>query len=430
MSAVPPSFRWRPRAFLMLAAAAALFAAGIATRDPVPILVGFPLLLAPIAAPLVGSRAAPTATARGEVHGTAGEVDIDYRIAPESPLLPADLRVTVAPPGNLRERDAVRAEVDGRELLLHLAWSAPEPTVSVVAVPGVGWEDPLGLVVRSVAVTGEPLTVERYPPELRRSGILRLEHTIPLPGEIRSRAVGASGEFFGIREAFPDDPPRIINWLASARAGRRLANEFLVDRTGDILIVLDARPTALGPSADARLLGVSRAAVYGLADALLRDKTRVGVAVFGEFLTTLPLSAGRTHRLRVHQMLLATEVAPVAGPAERCAVSMSRFYPAGMTTIVVTPLADEESALLVPYLRRRGYRPVVLSPSPLAVDVPAGALASADEALVARFARILRQEQIARAWRDAPAIDWEGFWSLAGFVEFLRRPSGRESRRA
>ncbi len=387
-------------------------------------------MLAPIAAPLVGSRAAASATVRGEVQGTAGEVQVTYRIAPDPPLLPADLRVGLTPPGNLRERAPARATVDGAELRLDLAWSAAEPTVTTVPLPSLEWEDPLGLIERSVAAVGERLTVERYPPELRRSGRLRLEHTVPLPGETRSRAIGTTGEFFGIREAVPDDPPRLINWLASARAGRRLANEFLVERTGDVLIVLDVRPTALGPVADARLLGVARAAAYGLADAFLREKTRVGVATFGEFLTALPLSAGRTHRLRIHELLLATEVATVAGPAERCAVSLGRYYPPGLTTILLSPLADEETALVVPYLRRRGYRPVVLSPSPLPFATSGPALDPADEALLARLARILRREQIARAWQDGPAIDWEEFWSLAGFVEFLRRPTGRRERRA
>ncbi len=395
-----------------------------------PILVGFPLMLAPIAAPLVGSRAAPSATVRGEVRGTGGEVAVTYRIAPEAPLLPADLRVVEPPPGNLRERAPARTRVDGRELVVELAWSAAEPTVTAVPLPTLEWEDPLGLVVRPVVAIGESLTVERYPPELRRSGRLRLEHTIPLPGETRSRAIGATGEFFGIREAYPDDPPRLINWVASARAGRRLANEFQVERTGDVLIVLDARPTALGPVADARLLGVARAAAYGLADAFLREKTRVGVAVFGEFLTALPLSAGRTHRLRIHELLLATDVAPAAGPAERCAVSLARYYPPGMTTVLLSPLADEESALVVPYLRRRGYRPVVLSPSPLPFAGAGPALDPVDEALLGRLARVLRREQIARAWQDGPAIDWEEFWTLAGFVEFLRRPTGRRERRA
>ncbi|EQD67199.1 protein containing DUF58, partial [mine drainage metagenome] len=184
---------------------------------------------------------------------------------------------------------------------------------------------------------------------------------------------------------YPDDPPRLINWVASARAGRRLANEFQVERTGDVLIVLDARPSSLGPALDRRLLGISRAAAYGLADAFLREKTRVGLAIFGEFLTALPLSAGRTHRLRIHQLLLATEVAPVAGPAERCAVSLGRYYPPGMTTLVLSPLADEEAALLVPYLRRRGYRPVVLSPSPIALERATPALDRDDEALLERI---------------------------------------------
>jgi hypothetical protein len=29
-------------------------------------------------------------------------------------------------------------------------------------------------------------------------------------------------------------------------------------------------------------------------------------------------------------------------------------------------------------------------------------------------------------WRDAPVVDWEDYWSLGGFVDFLRRPAARE----
>jgi hypothetical protein len=29
-------------------------------------------------------------------------------------------------------------------------------------------------------------------------------------------------------------------------------------------------------------------------------------------------------------------------------------------------------------------------------------------------------------WKDAPVVDWEDFWSLGSFVNFLRRPLPRE----
>jgi uncharacterized protein (DUF58 family) len=418
--------RWRPRSYLLLAAAAVLFALGIAERTPVPILVAFPLLLAPIAAPLVGNRGTPRVVVTGQVKGRESAVDVSYQFRVEPPTFPADLRVVVPPPGGVVERAAPRFSETSTTLDLDLSWQAPDPTVALVPVPEIRWEDALGLVERATEVVGEPLGIERYPPELRRAGVVRLDRTVALPGETRSRAIGAAGEFFGIREALYDDPPRQINWRASARAGRRLTNEYALDRTGDILLLLDARPTSLGPSVDARLLGISRAAAYGLADAFLREKTRVGVAVFGEFLTGLPLSTGRAQRLRIRDLLLATTVSPTGGPAERCGVALRRYYARGMTTILLSPLADDESLLLVPHLRRRGFHPVVLSPSFLPMLAATSDLVPEDEALVDRMARLLRREQVSRAWQDAPAIDWEEYWSLGGFVDFLRRPTLRE----
>jgi uncharacterized protein (DUF58 family) len=421
-----PSFRWRPLTFLLLAASATLFAVGIAERNPVPILAGFPLLLAPLVAPLLGPRRAPRVRVSGQVNGTGGAIDVALRFRPESPASPGDLRVEVPLPGSVDERAPPTMALAGADLLLTLAWSVPQPTVARIPDPEVRWEDPLGLVERPAVVSGEPLVIERYPPELHRAGVVRLEHTIALPGETRSRAIGTTGEFFGIREAVPQDPPRLINWLASARAGRRLANEYALDRTGDVLILLDARPTSLGPTVDARLLAISCAAAYGLADAFLREKTRVALGVYGEFLSVLPFATGRTHRLRLHEMLFQTTLAPVAGPAERCAVTLRRHYARGMTTIVLSPLADDESLLLVPHLRRRGFHPVVLSPSYLPLVSAASDLAAEDEAVVNRIGRLLRREQIARTWRDAPAIDWTDYWSLGGFVDFLNRPTLRE----
>ena len=289
-----PSFRWRPLSYLLLGFAVVLFAAGVAGRNPVPILVAFPLLLAPIVAPLVGPRRSPRVQVTGQVDGAAGRIDVSLRLTPEPPVYPGDLRVVVPPPREVDERGPPQVCQEGGSLRLQLAWSVPHPTVASIPVPLVRWEDALGLVERPAEASGEPLSIERYPPELHRAGVVRLEHTIALPGETRSRAIGSTGEFFGIREAALHDPPRLINWLASARAGRRLANEYALDRNGDVLLLLDARPTSLGPSIDARLLGISRAAAYGLADAFLREKTRVALGVYGEFLTILA-PADRTH---------------------------------------------------------------------------------------------------------------------------------------
>jgi uncharacterized protein (DUF58 family) len=421
-----PPLRWRPESVLLLSAAVVLFAVGVVVRSPVPILLAFPLLIAPIAAALFGPRGPPPVRVEGHIGGSGRSVTLVALVTPEPPVRPESLEVRFPLPAGVQEVAPPRIELDGERLRVTLTWVAPDPTVTAVPSPEVIWRDPLGLVERTAVPTPADLMIERYPPELHRVGAVRLRRTLALPGETRSRAVGESGEFFGIREAAPGDPPRRINWWASARFGRRLANEYSLDRTGDLVVVLDTRPTGLGFDVDRRLLTVAKAAAFGLAESFLRDKNRVGVAVYGEFLHAVPLSTGRTQRLRLRNLLLTTEGGDVPGPAERCAVSLRRYFPSRTNTLLLSPLVSETQMDLVAHIRRRGYPIVVLSPSYLPLmhgplDGP-----SVEEELVRRFARLRRQGEVAQVWKDAPVVDWEDFWSLGSFVNFLRRPLPRE----
>ena len=418
--------RWRPAAFLLLGASVTLFGVGLVLRSPVPVLFAFPLLLAPIAAGLLGPRASPVVRVEGRTEGSDRSVRVTATLTPGPPVRPESLEVKFPVPTGFLEVQPPRRTAEGDHLTVALSWTVPDPTVMTVPRPEVLWRDPLGLVERTVTLESTDLFVERYPPELHRAGAVRLRRTLALPGETRSRAVGESGEFFGIREASPHDPPRRINWRATARAGRRLANEYALDRTGDLLILLDTRASPLGPAVDGRLLAISKGAAFGLAEAFLRDKSRVGIAAYAEFLDAVPLATGRTQRVRLRDLLLRTEVAENGGPAERCAVALRRYYPANTTTVVLSPLASEEQLNLVSHVRRRGFPVVVLSPSYLPLIEHRVGLAEEDEALALRYARLCRREEVSRMWRYAPVVDWEDFWSLGGFVHFLRRPSTRE----
>jgi len=428
MSAGPERrLRWRPLSVLLLVGGALCLVAAVLTRDPVPLFLGLPLLLAPAAAAVAGPRSAPVVAVDLRVDGTGGDVDFRGTVASGVEVDARDLVVEFARPPSLAGDTAPGIVRTGREVRFRAAWTAPEPTIATIEPPAVLWRDPMGLVEREATFSREPLVVTRYPPEVLRIGPVQLERTTPLPGETRSRRVGESGEFHGIRLARPDDPPRLINWRATARAGRALANEFDLDKTGDLLIVLDARPTPLGRDGDEHLLSIMRATAVGLSDSFLAVKARVGLGVFGEFLDVVPLSTGRAQRVRIASALTRARLSPVPAPAERCAVSVRRQFPPGLTTIVMSSLADDPAADLAPFLRRRGYPVVVLSPSPLPLVAGSSRLSAPDEALAARIAKLVRRHRIARAWQEAPTIDWENYWSLGPFVEFVRRPRVRRA---
>jgi len=429
VSGSPPAepFRWRPLTPLLLAAGVFLLLSAVLTRNPVPLFLAVPLLLAPLAAGVVGPRGAPTVGVRLSTEGTGPQVHLYGTVTPPPGVDARDLVVGVRRPASLLGDRVARFTRTGAEVQFRADWYAPVPVITEIEPPPVVWRDPMGLVERAAVAPVEPLVISRYPPELLRIGTVRLERTTLLPGETRSRRIGDSGEFHGIRTARPEDPPRQINWLASARAGRRLANEYDLEKTGDLLIVLDARPTILGTAADEHLFSIARAAAVGLCDSFLAVKARVGLGVFGEFLDAVPLATGRTQRIRLEAALKRSHLTTARSPPERCAVSVRRVFPPGITTVVLSSLADDASADVSPYLRRRGYPVVVLSPSPLPLLTAGSTLSDEDERLAQRIARLVRRNRIARAWKEAPTIDWDDYWSLGQFVEFVRRPRIRRA---
>jgi uncharacterized protein (DUF58 family) len=429
MTAAPRrnDLRWRPRTYLFLAFGAGLLVAAVALRNPVPLFLGLGLLVAPAAAALAGPRRDPDVGVEWGETGATADVRISGRITAPPGISAEDLVLSITRPASLQDRAPPETKWIANVVDFRREWAATEPTIAVVPPPTVVWRDPGGFVERSARGPFTDLVVVRYPPELVRLATMRLDRTTVLPGETRSRRIGAAGEFFGIRNAEPEDPPRRINWRASGRAGRLLANDFALERTGDVVLLLDARPSELGRAIDERLLSIARAAAEGIAESLLRAKARVGLGIYGEFLEAVPLSMGRAQRVRLRATLLAARLAGTAGPSERCAIAMGRFFPPGVTTILISSLADDASTTLVPHLRRRGFRLLVLSPSPVPLIARGTRLSAEEDELAMRLLRLIRRAQITRTWEDAPTVDWPEYGSLGGFVEFVRRPATRRA---
>ena len=417
--------QWTARAYLLVGFGAALSVLSVALRDPVPLFAGLPFLLAPVLAAALVPRRLARVDLEWQGSGLGPEVAISGVLRGEFGASAPDISVALPNLLGVSEVEPVRFERGPREIRFTTRWRFAEPSIVAAPPPRVTWRDPFGLTELPLNGDRPSLPLERYPPGLQRVGSLHLERTIMLPGEVRSRVVGASGEFFGLREAEPNEPPRRINWRATARAGRLLANDYYLERTGDLVVLLDVRPTSAGPDFDNRLLGVARAAVYGIAESFLGSKVRIGFASFGEFLEAVPLSTGRIHRVRLHRAIVAARRSDVAGPAERCALALRRFYRTGVTTLVVSSWTDDPGLDLVPYIRRQGFPVVLLSPSPLPMRQGTGGLEPQDEPLATRLERLERRARLGDLWVHGPVVDWEDYWSLDPLVRILRRPAYR-----
>jgi uncharacterized protein (DUF58 family) len=419
----PPagSFRWSPRTFVIYGAAAAFVFATVALRNPAPLFVAVPLLLCPIAATFGFPGRVTAATLTWGVEGSGEVVQVVGTFRWTAPVRNGRMVPIFAPAPSLREAAPGRRETDPRQLRFVLTYRIPGPSLLEIPRPRLVWRDAWGIVEHEVPVEGEPLSIERFPPEIHRLDRIRLERTTPSPGEMRSRMVGSAGEYFAVRPAARGDTRRQINWRATARMGKLLANDYHLERTGDLLLLLDLRPTGLGPARDDRMLNVARAAAFGIADAFLAQKSRVGVGVFTEQLAAVRLGTGRLQRFRIRSLLRDAKIPAEGGPPERLAISVRRFFPPGVLTILISPLVEEDSVLVLPHLRRRGFPTVVLSPSPLAVLGLSET--TEDDRVATRLLQLVRRQRLGEVWQQAPVIDWENYWSLAPFVRFLRNPA-------
>jgi uncharacterized protein (DUF58 family) len=208
-----------------------------------------------------------------------------------------------------------------------------------------------------------------FPPLTRLNYVtIRTRRTRVYSGTIPARVGGPGTEFFGLREYQPGDPPRWINWRASARYNDELfANEFQQERVADVDIVLDGRERTNRFRDGRSLFEHSVLAAASLADAFLSQGNRVGLLHYGRYLAwTLP-GYGKVQRERILQALARAQPgdSPVFEGLEHIP---ARFFPAHSQVVLVSPLDADDYGVLV-QLRAHGYQVMVISPDPVSFEL-------------------------------------------------------------
>lgn len=271
--------------------------------------------------------------------------------------------------------------------------------------------DPLGLRVEDTVVAPPSVLVVAPAMEDLRRASLQPRRTRPWFGQIPSRRIGAGTEFWGVREYVPGDEVRRLNWKASARLDRLCTNEYEGDRSGDVVIVLDARRESfVGTRADNPIEHGVRAAL-AIADRVLAAKNRVGLVVQRQVLDMVPLAFGRKQLYRILEHL--THVRPGGEwPLPYLATVLSRFFPRDCRVVLITPFHDREALNAVVDLVAQGYDVAVLSPSALEIErrqeMPADA-----EGIAYRILRMERENRLMQAGRVAQVVDWDPALPLA-----------------
>lgn len=268
---------------------------------------------------------------------------------------------------------------------------------------GLGAEDGLAAPASSLVVAPAMESLEHANLGPRR--------TRPWFGHVTSSQIGAGSEFWGVREYVSGDDMRRINWKASARFDRLYSNEYQGERSGDVIIVLDARrESAIGSRSD-NAVEIGVRAALGVAEHVLASKNRVGLIVQREVLDWVPPAFGRKQLYRILDHLVHVR-AGGEWPFGFVTWVLTRYFPRDALVVLISPLTDTTALEAVMSLVAHGYDVSVLSPSPLEIERRYLAGSGARDTAY-RILRMERENLIGELRRVAQVVDWDPGTPLA-----------------
>jgi uncharacterized protein (DUF58 family) len=240
---------------------------------------------------------------------------------------PVDLRAVNDAPYpirfHLKETPPFRFRADRREFTALLRpgerWSAtyhvtpPERGDFTFGDLHLRCRTPLGLLIRAFALPAA-LPVKVYPNvrQIREYELLARQDRSRQMGLRLAKRLGAGLEFDRLRDYLPDDEPRRLDWKATARRGALMTREFDVERSQNVMLLLDLGRTMASRLGDLTKADLAVNACVLLAYIALLYDDRVGLFTFGaEPGQFLPPARGKRQILHLLEALY-----PVHGATE------------------------------------------------------------------------------------------------------------------
>ena len=238
-------------------------------------------------------------------------------------------------------------------------------TVRVTGPWGLGWRQTTVAAQRPARVDPNLAAIDVYEALARRGQLAELGLRT-----IRLRTEGS--EFERVREAFPDDPLRAINWRATARTGRLMATELIPERAQPLVICLDhGRLMGIGAGELTKLDHAINAALL-LVHVALRAGDRAGMLAFSDTVTdTLPPRAGTAQLRRFLDATRPIQPGETEADYDDALAFFSRWQTRRSLVVIFTDVLDPDQgrALIRQCVRlRRRHLPLVVTVRDPALD--------------------------------------------------------------
>jgi uncharacterized protein (DUF58 family) len=203
---------------------------------------------------------------------------------------------------------------------------------------------------------GPELDVRVYPdlPGARRIATSVRQGRFREEGRRTRGPLGLGTDFETLREYAPDDDIRQVNWLATARFGRPISNQFRVERDREVICVIDCGRLSAAPVGAATRLDLALDAAVAVAAVAEELGDRCGAIAFDAQVRRIVLPR-RNGTQRLVDALFDLEPTPVESDYERAFVEIQRAKRAFVLilTDLIEPAAARPLLEALPVLTRR-----------------------------------------------------------------------------
>ncbi len=255
-----------------------------------------------------------------------------------------------------------------------------------------------------------------YIEDLGRANILPKE-TSGWLGNIKSDQMGLGSEFFSIREYNPGDEMRDINWKATARYLDPKTNSYISEKSGDVVIIVDAfQKSNIGVFEENTLSHSVRAATT-LASDIIEDRNRVGLLVIGDFVRWVYPRAGKEQIYKIMDNLMDLESGSY-WRLDHARYILEKIFPNKCMLIFISPLTDERVLEAIADLSMIRYDLAVLSPSPIELQKK---YIEEENEIAENLQRIERKNRMDELRDYGFVIDWNPDEPLELAIEGVKR---------
>jgi uncharacterized protein (DUF58 family) len=247
----------------------------------------------------------------------------------------------------------------------------------------------------------------------------------PYPGIMQAKRAGIGTEFFGVRKYISGDTFKRINWKSYARWNNLMVNEYEMESTTDVIIILDARKVQGIGTITKNPLEYGVKAAVAVASHFLKRRDRVGLIAYGKTggkLRWIYPESGKKQLYKIIREIV--EIQPQGDFSLNGTINtaLTHMLPKKSLIIFVSSLDDDYS---IPSALERlvamNYDVIVISPSPINIEY---SLSSKDinHKLANRILLFSRNNFIMRLRNiGARVIDWDPDIPLAASLKEVER---------